>query len=74
LSGAGVQDPWHGLLKKMYLLCDEAQQVGCLQVYEGCPLVQVAGMQSQFAIVVDGKVNEAGVSTAAPDRNTVLCC
>ena len=24
--------------------------------------------------VVDGKVNEAGVSTASPDSRAVLCC
>ena len=31
LSGAGVQAPWHGVLGIVWLLCDEAQQVGCLR-------------------------------------------
>ena len=39
LSGADVQAPWHGVLETMWLHCHEAQQVGCLQRLEGCPLV-----------------------------------
>ena len=31
LSGADVQAPWHGFLEIVWLLCDEAQQVGCLR-------------------------------------------
>ena len=39
LSGAGVQAPWHGVLEIVRLLCDEAQQVGCLRGLKGCQLV-----------------------------------
>jgi len=39
LSGAGVQAPWHVVLEIVWLLCNEAQQVGCLRGLEGCPLV-----------------------------------
>ena len=39
LSGADVQASWHGVLKTMWLHCDEAQQVGCLRGLEGCPQV-----------------------------------
>ena len=39
LSGADVQTPWQGMLEKLWLHCDEAQQVGCLWEWEGCPLV-----------------------------------
>ena len=49
LSGADVQAPWHGALEAVRLHCDEAQQMGCLRELEGCPLVQDAGIQSQFA-------------------------
>ena len=49
LSGADVKAPWHGVLEAVWLLCDEAQQVGCLRGLEGCPLVHVADIQSQFA-------------------------
>ena len=49
LSGAGVQAPWHGVLEIVWLLCDEAQQAGCLRGLEGCPLVSDADIQSQFA-------------------------
>ena len=49
LGGAGVQAPWNGALERVWLLCDEAQQVGCLRWLEGCPLVWDAGIQSQFA-------------------------
>jgi len=38
-SGADVQAPWHGVLETVWLLCDEAQQVGYLRGLEGCPLV-----------------------------------
>ena len=31
LSGTDVQAPWHGVLVTVWLHCDEAQQVGCLQ-------------------------------------------
>jgi len=31
LSGADVQDPRHSVLETVWLLCDEAQQVGCLR-------------------------------------------
>jgi len=49
LSGAGVLALWHGVLEIVWLLCDEAQQVGCLRGLEGCLLVNDAGIQSQFA-------------------------
>jgi len=49
LSGEGVQAPWHGALETVWLHCDEAQQVGNLRGLEGCPMVQDAGIQSQFA-------------------------
>jgi len=39
LSGAGVQAQWHSVLETVLLHCIEAQQVGCLQGLEGCPLV-----------------------------------
>jgi len=39
LSGTGVQAAWYGVLEIMWLLCDEAQQVGYLRGLEGCPLV-----------------------------------
>jgi len=32
LSGADVQAPWHGVLETVWLHCDEAQQVRCLQM------------------------------------------
>jgi len=46
-----IQSPWHGVLETVtvWLHRDEAQQVGCLRGLEGCPLVQDAGIQSQFA-------------------------
>ena len=31
LNRADVQAPWHGVLETVWLHCDEAQQVGCLQ-------------------------------------------
>ena len=34
LSGADVQAPWHGVLETVWLLCDEAQYVGCLRKWE----------------------------------------
>jgi len=40
LSGSGVQTPWHDVLGTVWLLCDKAQQVGCLQRLEGCPAPQ----------------------------------
>ena len=43
LSGVGVQAPWHGGLETVWLLCDKAQQVGCLQEQESCALVRDAG-------------------------------
>ena len=49
LSGAGVQDPWHGVLETAWPHCDKAQQVGFLGGWEGCPLVLDAGIRSQFA-------------------------
>jgi len=49
LSEAGVRAPWDGVLETAWLLCDEAQQVGCLWGWEGCSLVWDAGIQSQFA-------------------------
>ena len=39
LSWAGVQAPWHGVLRTVPLHCVEAQQIGCLRGLEGCPLV-----------------------------------
>jgi len=44
-----VQVPLHSVLETVRLLCDEAQQVGCLRGWEGCPLVCDAGIQAQFA-------------------------
>ena len=68
LSGADVQAPLHGALEKVWLHCDEAQQVGCLWGWEGCPLVATShNLQS----VVISRVDEAGMSTVAPDRRTV---
>jgi len=49
LSGADVQAPWHGVLKTVWLHCDEAQQVGCLRGLEDCLLVWDASILSQFA-------------------------
>ena len=34
-----VQAPWLSVIEILWLYCDEAQQVGCLQRLEGCPLV-----------------------------------
>ena len=48
-SGAEVQAPWHVVLETVWLICDEPQQVGCLQELEACLLVSDAGIQSQFA-------------------------
>jgi len=31
LSGTDVQAPWHGVLETVWLLCEEAQQDGCLR-------------------------------------------
>ena len=31
LSGAGVQATWCGVLETVWLLCDEARQVGCVE-------------------------------------------
>ena len=69
LSGADVLAPWHDALETVWLHCDEAQQVGCLRGLEGCPLVYDAGIQSQVARRRWCGVDEAGMSTAAPDRS-----
>ena len=75
LSEAGVQAPWYryGVLETVWLLCDEAQKVGCLLGWERCPLVEDAGIQSQFARRRWGRVNETGMSPAAPDSSAVSC-
>jgi len=39
LSRADVQAPRHDVIKTAWLLCDEAQQVGCLREQGVCPLV-----------------------------------
>ena len=72
LSGADVQAPWHGILEIVWLHCDKAEQVGCLRGLEGCPQVTQASSHNSQG-VVDGGVNEAGMSTVAPNRRTVLC-
>ena len=38
-TGEDAQATWHGVLETLWLHCEEAQQVGCLRVLEGCPLV-----------------------------------
>jgi len=37
-------------------------------------LVQDEGISHSLQGVVDRRVSEAGMSTAAPDRSTLLCC
>jgi len=46
-SGCPGSMAW--VLEIVWLLCDEAQQVGYLQRLNGCLLVYDAGIQSQFA-------------------------
>ena len=77
LSGEDVHASWHGVLETVWFHCDEAQQVGCLRGWEGCVLLvgpcgtQASSHNSQG--VVDGGVDEAGMSTAAPHRSAALC-
>ena len=72
--GAGVQAPWHGVLEIVWLLCDEAQLR--LDACEDWKVVRWCRMQASSHNsqgVVDGGVNKAGMSTAAPNRSAVLC-
>ena len=71
MSTADAQAPRHGVIETVWLLCDEAQQVGCLrgqEIVRWCS-TQASGHSSQG--VVYGGVNEAGASTAAPDMSVV---
>ena len=72
LSGADVQAPWHGVLEIVWFHCDETQ-VGCLRGLEGCRWCRTQASSHNLQGVVDGGFNEAGMSTAAPNRNAVLC-
>jgi len=71
LSEADVKDPCEGVLETVWLLCNEAQQVGCLRRWEDCLLVLDASIQSQLARCHWWQVSEAGMSTAAPARSAV---
>jgi len=55
-------------------LCDEAQQVGCLRRQEDIRWCRTQASSHSSQGVVDDRVNEAGVGTAAPDRSAVVCC
>jgi len=73
LNGADVQAPRHGALETAWLHCNEAQQVGCLRGWKVVRRgrTQASSHNSQGA--VDGGVDEAGMSTAAPDKRVALC-
>jgi len=51
------------VLEIVWLLCNEAQHVGCPQGLEGCPLVWTQASSHNLQGVVDGGVNKAGMST-----------
>ena len=72
MSVADVQDRWHRVLEVVWHHCNKAQQVACedWKVVRWCRTL-ASSHNSQG--VVDGRVNEAGMSTAAPTRSAVLC-
>ena len=75
LSEAYVQPPWHDVTETVWLHCDEAQQVGCLRGLEVWKVVRWCRTHASghnLLGVVDGGVDEAGMSTAAPDQSAVL--
>jgi len=74
LSGADVQAPWHGVLETVWLHCDEAQQRGACEDWKIIRWCRAQASSHNSQGVVDGRVNEASMSTAASDRSTVLCC
>jgi len=61
------------VLEIVWLLCNEAQHVGCPRGLEGCPLVWTQASSHNLQGVVDGGVNKAGMSTVARNRSAVLC-
>jgi len=73
LSRADAQAPWHGTLETVWLHCDETQQVGCLKNWKVVRWCRTQACSHCLQGVVDGGFDEAGMSTAAPDRSTVLC-
>jgi len=73
LGGADVQAPWQGVPETVWLHCDEAQQVGCLRGWKVVRWCRAQASSHNSQGVVDGGVNEARMSTAAPDRSAVLC-
>jgi len=72
-SGADVHAPWHGVLQGVAPL--RRSSAGWMPVrigrLSGWCMTQASSHTSQG--VVDGGVNKAVVSTAAPDRSAVLC-
>ena len=61
LSGADVQAPWHGVLETVWLLCDGAQQVGCLRGWEYWLLFRTQATSHSLKGVIGGRIKEAGV-------------
>ena len=73
LSGTGVQTLWHGVLEIVWLHCDEAHSS---DVYEDWKVVcwcRTQAFSQNLQGVVDGGVDEVGMSATAPNRSAVLC-
>ena len=74
-SGADVQAPWHSVQETLWLLCDEAQQVGCPR---GNKIVRWSRTQASShscqGVVDDSQWDGCEVNTTTPGRSAVLIC
>ena len=71
-AGGLVQEP--GNREIAWPAFGGAQQVGCLQGWEGFQCCGTQASSHYAECVINCHVNDAGVYTVTPDRCTVLCC
>jgi len=62
------------VLETVWVHCEKAQQVDAWKNGKVVPWCRTQASSHNWQGVVDGWVNEAGVSTTAPDKSAVLHC
>ena len=73
LSETDIQAPWHSVLETVWLHCDKAQRLDACENWKVVRWCRTQASGHNLQDVVDGRVSEAGMSTAAPwqERSTL---
>jgi len=74
LSRADVKAPWGRMLETVWLFTTKLSRLDACDNRKIVCWCRTQASSHSSQGVIDDRVNEAGVSTAAPDRSAVVCC